>query len=210
MSLFTVNLKITDWPCLVVGGGAIACFKARRLLEAGGRVTIVAPQLREKLPGATFAARPAELADLDGMRLAIFATDDPEVNRTFFTEAARRGILAAAADDLEACDFFMPALLRRDDLEIAVSSSGKCPAFAVWVRDRLAEQLDGAYGRTLSWLASWRDQLRGQSVETRKAFFARLLKPELVAAIRQGTIEEAAAMARRAEDEIAKPVGACS
>lgn len=190
MNLFTVNLCIKGWPCLVVGGGSVGLPKARRMVEAGGQVTLIAPDFRGELAGATLIRRAATEADLDGIRLAIFASDDPELNQRLYRAAQERGILSAAADDLAHCDFYMPAVLKRGELEIAVSSGGTCPAYAVWVRDRLAEILDDAYGSALAWFAAFRNRLRVLPMERRGKVFRALLQTEFMPRFRSGRIAE--------------------
>lgn len=189
MALFTVNMQIAGWPCLVAGGGAIALHKAGKLLEAGAEVTLVAPAFQAPLPGARLVTRPVEPADLAGVRLAIFATDDRNLNAEFYEEARRRGILAAAVDDLGHADFFMPASFRRGDLEVAVSSSGRCPAYAVWVRDRLAEVVEASWGDALGWLARLREtQLAGLPYRERAEAFRRILTADFRPACRDGEL----------------------
>ncbi len=190
MNLFTVNLAIQDWPCLVVGGGHVGLPKARRMVEAGGRVTLIDPHFEGDLPGAVILRRPATEDDLAGVRLAVFATDDKELNRRLYRVAQERGILSAAADDLANCDFYMPAVLRRGELEIAVSSGGTCPAFAVWVRDRLAELVDEAYGTALAWFATFRERTRVLPMSERGKVFKALLGIEFMSHFRSGRIDE--------------------
>lgn len=190
MNLFTVNLAINGWPCLVVGGGSVGLPKCKRMIEAGGQVTLIDPGFTADLPGATVLRREATEADLDGIRLAIFATDDKELNRRLYRAAQERGILSAAADDLANCDFYMPAVLKRGDLEIAVSSGGTCPAYAVWVRDRLSELLDDAYGKALAWFAAFRDRVRILPMEQRGKVFKAVLKTEFMPRFRAGRLDE--------------------
>jgi precorrin-2 dehydrogenase/sirohydrochlorin ferrochelatase len=190
MTLFTVNMRVADWPCLVVGAGAIALPKAKRLIEAGAAVTIIAPNAPDELLGATMVRREATLDDLEGVRLAIFGTDDKEFNRRLYHAAVARGILAAAVDDLENADFYMPAILRRGDLEVAVSSAGKGPAYSVWVRNRLAEMLDDAYGEALAWFA-WlrRTHLRHWVMRDRTRAFNALLSRDFMPYFREGRVD---------------------
>lgn len=206
MTLFTVNMRIEGWPCLVVGAGAIALPKARRLMEAGARVTLVAPDAPTDLEGARIVRREAMLSDLDGMRLAIFGTDDKELNRSLYVEAVSRGILAAAVDDLEGADFYMPAILRRGDLEVAVSSAGKSPAFAVWVRERLGDFLDPSYGEALAWFARLRQtRLRGWAMRDRAGAFKALLNQDFMRYFREGRVSEWEAESERLLTPLSPP-----
>jgi siroheme synthase-like protein len=201
MQLFTVNMCIEDWPCLIVGGGTIAIPKAKRMLEAGAKVTVIAPDIKADLPGATLIRREGRIEDLEGVRLAMFATSDRELNARLYQEALRRGILAAAVDDLDNCDFYMPAVMRRGDLEIAVSTGGTCPAYSVWVRDRLAELIDDSYGTALGWFAGLRQRLRVFPMGRRGALYRALLARDFLSRFRRG---EVAAWADEAEGVIAE------
>lgn len=200
MRLFTVNLCLKDWPCLVVGGGTVAIPKAKRMIEAGAKVTVIAPDIKEELPGATLIRREGRIEDLEGMRLAMFATSDRELNARLYQEALRRGILAAAVDDLDNCDFYMPAVMTRGDLEIAVSTSGTCPAYSVWVRDRLAELVDDSYGTALAWFAGLRERLRPIPMGRRGALYRALLGRDFLSRFRKGEVD---AWADEAEGVIA-------
>ena len=190
MALLTINLDVTDKACLVIGGGKIACPKALRLLEAGAAVTVIAPQINAQLPGATLIHRQAQLSDLDGKFLAIFSTDDKAVNRQFWEEAQRRGILSMAVDDPQAADFFSPAILRRGDLEIAVSTRGMGPAYSVRVRDIIAETIDDAYATALSWYASFRDRLVGMPMKTRIGISRKVLAGNFAAFFREDRVAD--------------------
>jgi siroheme synthase-like protein len=190
MSVFTVNLRVQNWPCLVVGGGAIALPKAQRLVGGGAKVTIIAPEVYGEVPGATILHRQATIDDLQGMRLAIIATDDRELNRRLWQEADRLGILAQAVDDPEAAHFYMPALLQRGDLEVAVSTSGECPQFAVWTRDHLAMLVDEAYGKALGWFGRLRrERLRALPMALRSLIFKKLMSVEFLTLFRSGRTE---------------------
>lgn len=184
---FTVNLRVEGWPALVVGGGPIAVAKAQRLAGAGADVTMVAPAFSRELPGVRQIQRSASPADLDGVRLALFASEDREFDRTLYAQARSRGILAAAASDPDAADFLMPAILRRDALEIAVSTSGVCPAFSGWVRDRLASTVSESWGHAVTWLSNMRQtHLTALPYKERARIQRALLAEDPVAYFEQG------------------------
>ena len=202
MPLFTVNLRIEGWPCLVIGGGTIACPKAKRLLDAGAEVTVVAPEIKEDLPGAILIRRKARLEDLDNKRLAIFGTDDKAINREFWLEAQKRGILSMAIDDLDSADFFSPAILRRGDLEIAVSTTGKGPAFSGRMRNLLGEMVDDAYGEALEWFSNFRkDYLTGREMVDRIAISRAILAHDFATYFRENRLKEWEALAMRILNE---------
>lgn len=147
MSLFPIFLKLTNRPCLVVGAGNIAESKIRSLVEANAQVTVVAP---DALPGVVELAEAGEVrwhqrefvdADLDGTFLVVAGTNIPAVNRAVFAGAQEREILCNAVDDPPYCDFYFPSVVRRGDLQIAISTAGESPALAQRLRKEINEQL---------------------------------------------------------------------
>jgi siroheme synthase-like protein len=134
--------------CLVVGGGPVAERKVAGLLEAGARLTVVSPAVtarladwaraeRIRLIGREYAA-----SDLVGHSVVFVATDDGRVNADVARDARAAGVLVNAADDPAHCDFILPAVLRRGELTVAVSTGGASPALARTVRDELDAYLD--------------------------------------------------------------------
>jgi uroporphyrin-III C-methyltransferase / precorrin-2 dehydrogenase / sirohydrochlorin ferrochelatase len=164
-ALFPIFCKLEGRRCVMVGAGTIASQKLEGLLAAGAEVHIVAPQAIEAIQELARSGRVAwtqaefEPAHLDGAFLAIAATGKPEVNEQVWRAAKERGVLCNAVDDPERCDFFYPAVVRRGDLQIAISTAGKSPALAQRIRKELEEQFDASYGRWLDWLGSVRQWL---------------------------------------------------
>jgi precorrin-2 dehydrogenase/sirohydrochlorin ferrochelatase len=164
-SLFPLFLKLEDRPCLVVGAGTIAASKISSLLEAGARVTVVAQGASDELqkPAAEgkfrWLAREFEVGDLVGVFLVIAATSDSAVNRAVFLEAQRLGILCNAVDDPPNCDFYFPAVVRRGDLQIAISTSGQSPALAQRLRRELEETFDESAGDWVRFVGELRREI---------------------------------------------------
>lgn len=153
MEMFPMFLKLEGRACLVVGAGTIAAPKVESLLRAGAEVKVVAPEakqtLREAVGRIRWVRREFAAADLDGMFLVIAATDRQAVNHAVAEEARRRGILCNSVDDPPDCDFFYPSVVRRGDLQIAISTAGKSPALA----QRLRAEIDAALEeKTGQWL----------------------------------------------------------
>jgi precorrin-2 dehydrogenase/sirohydrochlorin ferrochelatase len=147
MSLFPMFVKLTARPCVVVGAGAIAEGKIESLLAAEAQVTVIAP---EALPRAQAWAESGEIqwepreyreGDLAGAFLAVAATATAEVNRAVFAEASERGVLCNAVDDPPFCDFYFPSVVRRGELQIAISTAGESPALAQRLRKEINAQL---------------------------------------------------------------------
>ena len=164
-ALFPIFFKLEGRRCVVVGAGTIASQKLEGLLEAGAEVHIIAPEANEAIQELARDGRVAwtqaefQPAHLDGAFLAIAATGKPEANEQVWGAARERGVLCNAVDDPERCDFFYPAVVRRGDLQIAISTAGKSPALAQRIRKELEEQFDASYGRWLDWLGSVRQLL---------------------------------------------------
>lgn len=163
MSLFPAFLKLRNKPCLVVGAGEIAWSKITSMLEAEADVLVVAPEARAEVYQLAaqgrirLALRAYEPADLAGQFLVIAATDDRDVNAAVYRDADARNILCNAVDDPPNCDFYFGSIVRRGDLQIAISTNGESPAFA----QRLRREIDAALPAGLGqWLAELGEQRR--------------------------------------------------
>ena len=140
MSLhYPIFLDLKDRAVLVAGAGKVALRKTRGLVEAGARVTVVAPEV---LPD--FATLPVRVhrrrfraSDLAGAVLVFAATDDRAVNRRIGVAASRRGVFANIADSAAECAFLVPARVRRGDVQIAISTGGRSPRLAAELRRKL-------------------------------------------------------------------------
>jgi precorrin-2 dehydrogenase/sirohydrochlorin ferrochelatase len=160
--LFPAFIKLENRPCLVVGAGAIATSKIASLLRARAHITVVAPQAKSetaKLAAAgniTWHRREFRTDDLRDIFLAIAATGSPSVNRDVFLAAQARGILINAVDDQPHCDFFFPAVVRRGDLQIAISTAGESPSVAQRFRREIEASLDLSLGNWLRFVGSLR------------------------------------------------------
>src|ERR1019366_9055104 len=147
---------------LIVGAGAIAEQKLGGLPEAQASVVAVPPDASsmvvEHARTGLLEWRQREFiaADLDGVSLVIAATGNPQVNEDVFREADRRGILCNAVDEPERCHFYYPAVVRRGDLQIAISTNGKSPALAQRLRVELEALFDSTYADWLQWLGQGR------------------------------------------------------
>ncbi len=163
MPLYPVNLKITDRLCLVIGGGEVAARKAGSLLFCGARVRIISPEVVDDLRQLALAGkiewrqRRYLKGDLQGVFLAIAATDQPEVQRQIADEAAERSVLLNSADDPGVCDFQVPSRLRRGELLITISTGGASPALSKQIRQRLEVEFGWEYGTVVTLLARLRE-----------------------------------------------------
>ena len=163
MTLFPAFLKLQGRKCLIVGGGAIAEQKLGALLDAEALVTLVAPaispSIRALVPSGAvqWIDREFRCSDLDRAVLVVAATGNPQVNESVFREAERRGVLCNAVDEPERCHFYYPSVVRRGDLQIAISTNGKSPALAQRLRQDLEALFDVAYSDWVEWLGRVRN-----------------------------------------------------
>jgi precorrin-2 dehydrogenase/sirohydrochlorin ferrochelatase len=148
---FPAFLDLRGRRCLVVGGGEIGERKARALLECGAEVSVVSPALTPGLAALATAGavhwrpRAFRKADARGCTLVIAASGVTAVDTAAAAEARRRGALVNVVDRPAHCDFIFPSVLRRGDLQIAVSTGGRSPALAREIRKRLEPQFGPEY-----------------------------------------------------------------
>lgn len=162
MSLLPIFLKLEGRPALLVGAGNVALEKVSSLLKTGVRLRVVAPEAREEI--REFAAegklelvqREFAEADLDGQLFVIAATDRPEVNTAVYRAAVERGMLCNSVDDIPNCDFFFGSVVRRGELQIAISTAGESPAFAQRLRKEIDAELPHDLGPWLEQIGELR------------------------------------------------------
>ena len=194
MTQYPVNLVLDGRRCLVVGGGKVALRKVEGLLACGGRVTVVAPRVDPKLQaldGLTIEERRWRPEDLEGMWLVIAATDDPAVNRAVFDAGQRAGVWVNGADDPTNCSFTLPSVVRRGDLQVTVSTGGRSPALATWLRGRLEGEIGPEYAVLLDLLATERDGLKAAGVSTEGLDWRSALDSDMLDLIRTGDLAHA-------------------
>jgi siroheme synthase-like protein len=169
-SYYPVALDLQGRRCVVVGGGPVAGRKVTGLVEAGAAVIVVAPQVCPALDAVALVQevelrrRPFTDTDLDDAFLVIVATDDPAVNRQVVEEARQRRVLVNAADDPANCDFILPAIVRRGEVQIAATTGGRSPALARHLRERLEALIPAAYGELAGILGAIRSEMHRDGV----------------------------------------------
>ena len=183
--------------CAVVGGGPIAAGKVQALVDAGARVTVIAPALTEPLRLLADAGHVAHVArdyqpgDLAGAAVAFAATGDARVTEAVVTEARRRGVLVNAADDPARCDFTLPSVLRRGALVVAVGTGGASPALARAIRRELEEYFGDEYAALVELVGGVRRELRERAVPVLPGVWNRALDRDLRHLVADGHHAEA-------------------
>jgi precorrin-2 dehydrogenase/sirohydrochlorin ferrochelatase len=165
MSLYPIFLKLQGHKILIVGGGRIAEEKAEAVLRSATDVTVLAPQISDRLQRwanhglLKHLQQNYQPGNALGYFLVIAATNSEQVNRAVYREAREDGALCNAVDDPAFCDFYAPAVVRQGDFQIAVSTGGHSPALAQKVRKDLETQFGPEYGAFTSWLGRMRATL---------------------------------------------------
>ena len=161
-SLFPMFLKLEGRQCLVVGAGKVGEPKIAGLLDTGARIRVVAldasPAVREWARSGKIELDLRGFAsdDLNGAFLAVVATSSRSLNERVYHEAQRRGVLCNVVDVPDLCDFFYPAVVRRGDLQIAVSTAGQSPSLAQQIRQQLEKQFGPGYSEWVAELGETR------------------------------------------------------
>lgn len=167
-SYYPIALDLARKRCLVVGGGSLATEKVEGLLVAGADISVVSPVVTPTIAylaagnEITLHQRAYSANDLEEIYLAYGATEDRAENARVATDARRAGVIVNAVDDIPNCDFFAVSIVRRGDLQIAISTNGRSPAFARWVREYLDAWLPKAFGCVLDALGDVRQDLKAQ------------------------------------------------
>src|ERR1017187_8735153 len=165
MSLFPIFLKLTGRLAIVIGAGPLGESKIESLQAANARVTVIAPAATERIIAmaesgeVTWHQREDATGDLAGQFLVVAATNVPAVNRAVFAEAEAAGILINAVDEPPFCDFYFPSVVRRGDLQIAISTSGESPALAQRLRKEINALLPLDTGDWLTELGNLRREV---------------------------------------------------
>ena len=193
MAFYPVFLNLSETVCLVVGGGTVAERKVDSLLQAGGNISLVSPELTlhlqalEKEGRITVCQRSYQPDDLAGVALVIAATDDTTLQQHVAADAKRVGVLCNIVDQPALCSFIVPAVIKQGDLAIAVSTSGASPALAKRICRDLAEQFGPEYALALQLLGRIRERIirEKRTVEERQRLFTGLAESALLDYLRE-------------------------
>ena len=195
-SLFPMFVKLEGRPVLVVGAGKVGEQKIAGLLDTGARVRVVSLRATDQVRAWAnegmihLEQRAYESTDLDATFLAIVATSIRTLNEQVYREAQARGILCNVVDVPDQCDFYYPSVVKRGDLQIAISTSGQSPSLAQRIRQQLEKQFGPSYADWVAELGDVRRQvLRSdlnperkrdllQSLASRTAFEAEVARQE--------------------------------
>ncbi len=192
-----VNLLVRGRRVVVIGAGRIAARKIEPLLDLGADVVVIAPTVGEEVRAwaeagrCTLVERPYAPGDLDGAWLALTATDVPEVNAAVFAAGEAARVWVNSADDPANCAFTMMSVVRRSDLVVAVSTGGRSPALATYLRRHLSEEIGPEYEVLLELLSEAREAWRSSGRSSEDADWQRAFDSGIVDLVRAGRVAEA-------------------
>jgi precorrin-2 dehydrogenase/sirohydrochlorin ferrochelatase len=189
---YPLALDLRDRRVVVIGGGRIATRKTAALLDTGARVIVISPTVSARLSRWAregrihLRRRRYRRGDLAGARLAIAATSTPEEHAKIAGEARLTSTWLNVVDEPALCDFIAPAVITRGDLTLTISTNGRSPALARWLKRKLQDVIGEEYGRLTSLLGAIRAALReaGHSPSARSAIIDRLMASRLLAQLR--------------------------
>ncbi|MHC4104353.1 MAG: precorrin-2 dehydrogenase/sirohydrochlorin ferrochelatase family protein, partial [Planctomycetota bacterium] len=182
MAKYPIFLELGGRRCVVIGGGAVAVRKAQALLNAGARLVVVADRI-DNMMTVNCQGKNAELIKsryskdyLAGAVLVIAATNNNTLNKQIYKDCQELEILCNVVDVPDLCDFYVPAVVKRGDLQIAIGTEGRCPAYAGHIRKKLEKIFTEKHGQFLAELEGLRKRIIKEVAEPadRKALLGEL------------------------------------
>ncbi len=194
MQALPIFINIKNRHCVVIGGGDIALRKVTMLLKASGAITLISPTLCHALQQLVddekiqYLKADFEASQLAGACLIIAATDDKTVNEAVSINAKRLNIPVNVVDAPALCTFTMGSIIERSPVVIAISSEGKAPVLARYIRAKIETMLPASYGRIATIAGEFRDQVKAKftTTQARRIFGEDVLQGPLVERILSG------------------------
>ena len=180
-NFYPILISLERFPCLVVGGGKVACRKVLSLLEFNAEITVISPKFCKQLldmyqRGLIQIIRKSYSKEfIKNYKIIFSTTDNPETNRIIRNDCNSEGILLNAADNPALCDFILPANIKRGDLTISISSQGKAPFFTKEMKKKLEQYITPVYADIMELAGEYRKKLlkegKIKSVKTKTNMF---------------------------------------
>ncbi len=199
MKYFPVFLDAKHINAIIVGGGDVAARKIELLLKTTTNITVMSADLSlsvERLINThklTWLTHNYEQGHLSAHNLVIAATDDTHVNQTVAKEAATHKLLANVVDQPELCTYITPAIIDRDPMLIAMSSSGSAPILLRMLREQIEKMLPSGYGKLADFSLKFRDHVKARikGIRNRRTFWENTLRGPIGESILNGRNQEA-------------------
>jgi precorrin-2 dehydrogenase len=164
-AFFPILINVQKLPCLVVGGGVIACRKVTSLREFNADVTVLSPKISIGIKELyekgiiKLLKHPYSKEFLQGFKIVFCATNNHQLNNLVYDDCVKEGIFINVADNPLLCDFILPANIKRGDLTISVSSQGKAPFYTKVMKRKLEKFISPLYSEIMGLAAEFRKQL---------------------------------------------------
>jgi precorrin-2 dehydrogenase/sirohydrochlorin ferrochelatase len=191
MTYYPIFLDLKDKEILVVGGGKVAERKIEALLTCGAKIKVVSSKITDRLNkivevyGLRYFNEEFRKKHLEGVFLVIAATDDGTLNHKISKMAKKKGLLINAVDQPPDCNFIVPSVVKKGDLLIAISTSGKSPALAKKLREQLDKQFGNEYKDFLVLMGCLRKEIlaKGLSQKENSRIFHEIVESDILDAL---------------------------
>jgi len=186
MAKYPIYLDLKDKKVVVIGAGSVAERKVKSLCSAGAKVLVVARDIDQDFAKSCEKESVKTISGgyskeyLKGAVLAITATNDTSLNKQVYNDCHKLAVLCNVVDVPELCDFYVPAVVKRGDLQIAISTDGSCPAYAARLRKKLEDIFTEDHARFVTELKTARERIikRISDPDKRKEILEKLVNDE--------------------------------
>ena len=179
MGYFPFFVDVENQNCLVVGGGVVALRKIEKLLPFNPNITVVSPKIHKEIlsiENINIINRKFDFNDLKEKSFVITATDDKVLNKEIYNSCKENNIPVNTVDDKDNCSFIFPALAKNNSVTVAISTSGKSPLYAKYLRKKIENLIQDSES-IVDNLSKYREKIKNEISleENRKVAFEKLL-----------------------------------
>lgn len=183
MGYFPFFVDVENQNCLVVGGGVVALRKIEKLLPFNPNITVVSPKVHKEIlsiKNINIIKRKFDFNDLKEKSFVITATDDKTLNKEIYNSCKENNIPVNTVDDKDNCSFIFPALAKNNSVTVAISTSGKSPLYAKYLRKKIENLIQDSES-IVDNLSKYREKIKNEISleENRKVAFEKLLEYSL-------------------------------
>lgn len=183
MGYFPFFVDVENQNCLVVGGGVVALRKIEKLLPFNPNITVVSPKVHKEIlsiKNINIIKRKFDFNDLKEKSFVITATDDKVLNKEIYNSCEENNIPVNTVDDKDNCSFIFPTLARNNGVTVAISTSGKSPLYAKYLRKKIENLIQDSES-IVDNLSKYREKIKNEISleENRKVAFEKLLEYSL-------------------------------
>ena len=183
MGYFPFFVDVENQNCLVVGGGVVALRKIEKLLPFNPNITVVSPKVHKEIlsiKNINIIKRKFDFNDLKEKSFVITATDDKTLNKEIYNSCKENNIPVNTVDDKDNCSFIFPALAKNNGVTVAISTSGKSPLYAKYLRKKIENLIQDSES-IVDNLSKYREKIKNEISleENRKLAFEKLLEYSL-------------------------------